>query len=285
MTTRQQRARAAVAAALHFRAISGSAPWQAVCPIELAHSAGIEVRFVDIPSLEGMYWKRSNPVILLGAERPPGRQAFTCAHELGHHHFQHGTKIDEVLDGGERLDMRDQDEYVAEVFAGFLLMSKSAVDRAFAVRGIAPHNATTEQVFTVANSLGVGYRALIRHLQLSLQSISSSRAKELLRETPKAIRTAILAASADSDLVVVDEHWDPNRAIDLQVGDFAVLSAGATVEGAVAAANPEDYRVVIRAVRPGIARAAHGNWAAFLRVSRRRFVGRAAFRHLEDPDD
>jgi hypothetical protein len=43
---------------------------------------------------------------------------------------------------------------------------------------------------------------------------------------------------------------------------------------------------VVRAVRPGLSRVLRpsANWACFLRVSRRQYVGLARYRHLEDPD-
>jgi hypothetical protein len=57
-----------------------------------------------------------------------------------------------VLDA-DQPGHRDPDEYVAEVFAAFLLMSKSAVDRAFAVRNITPAAASQPPaVFEVKTS-------------------------------------------------------------------------------------------------------------------------------------
>lgn len=285
MTTRQELARAAVSAALRFRASAGVSAWQPLCPVELALNSDVDVRFVEIPSMEGMYWKKGSPVILLGSERPPGRQAFTCAHELGHHVFKHGTRIDEVLGAGETRGLQSTEEYVANVFAAFLLMPKSAVDRAFAIRGFCPNAAGPAQVYIAACALGVGYATLIRHIQLSLREIPKSRAAELLKETPKAIRTEILKESAETDLIVVDEHWDALRAVDLQVGDFAVFPKATQLEGTMAHIENSGQTVVIRAIQPGIGRAVCGSWASFVRVSKRRYAGRAAFRFLEEPDD
>jgi hypothetical protein len=275
----------ALAAALKCRAKVGIAPWQPICPIELALGEGLDVRFVDIPSLEGMYWKRSDPIILLGAERPRGRQLFTCAHELGHHYFGHGTRIHEVLDDRALDQYEDENEYMANVFGAFLLMPKSAVERAFAVREEAPNRASAARMFAIACSLGVGYRTLVTHLKLSLNMISSARAKELLRQTPKTIRTSILKDSAESDLVVVDACWDSVRAVDLQVGDFAVLPRGTRLEGSIGNVVSAHNEVALRTVQPGIGRLVRDGWTTYLRVSRRSYVGRALFRHLEEPDD
>jgi hypothetical protein len=61
----------------------------------------IEVRFLDAAGLEGMYVRTPGPLIVLGADRPVGRQAMTCAHEIGHHVFGHGTTLDRLIEGTE----------------------------------------------------------------------------------------------------------------------------------------------------------------------------------------
>ena len=44
--------------------------------------------------------------------------------------------------------------------------------------------------------------------------------------------------------------------------------------------------VLVRALEPGISRLSGGSdWAAFVRVSRRGFVGRSIFRHMEEVED
>src|SRR5262245_50631313 len=64
-----------------------------ICPFDLAEQIGIEVRFVGISSLEAVYVHDGTPMILIAADRPPGRQRFSCAHELGHYTFGHGTHL------------------------------------------------------------------------------------------------------------------------------------------------------------------------------------------------
>lgn len=70
-----------------FAKIPRTAP---IDPIETAIKCGCEVRFLSLASLEGIYSPEPSPTIILGSERPAGRRAFTCAHELGHHIFNHG---------------------------------------------------------------------------------------------------------------------------------------------------------------------------------------------------
>jgi len=59
---------------------------QAPAPVfDIIDKLGIELRFMPIPSLEGVYRAQLRPIILISSDRPPGRQAYTGAHELGHH--------------------------------------------------------------------------------------------------------------------------------------------------------------------------------------------------------
>ena len=66
----------------------GIAPTSAVDPILVAQKRNCEVRFLTLPSLEGVYSPFPRPVIILGSQRPVGRRSFTCGHELGHHEFK-----------------------------------------------------------------------------------------------------------------------------------------------------------------------------------------------------
>ena len=93
--------------ATQVRQMAGLGPTDPVNIYDLAKQRGVEVRFVDIPSLEGMYLKlNQRPEIFISSHRPAGRQASTCGHELGHHEFKHGTQIDEYLDGVGELERR-----------------------------------------------------------------------------------------------------------------------------------------------------------------------------------
>ena len=66
----------AARAALETRQKHGKQPWEALDVIDLAEAASLEVLFVPLGSLEGMYYSGETPTILLPSDRPPGRQAF-----------------------------------------------------------------------------------------------------------------------------------------------------------------------------------------------------------------
>lgn len=115
-------AQQALTEALKLRRQKGLSPQQAIDIFDFTRDLGIEVNFVDIPSMEAMYLKQKIPTILISYHRPPGRQVFNCAHELGHHIFGHGTKVDEYLENQQVRGITDSEEYLADRFASFFLM-------------------------------------------------------------------------------------------------------------------------------------------------------------------
>ena len=85
--------RQAVRKALALRQRVGVGPSQAVNPYQVAKQLGIETWFLDAPTLEGMYIAGSPGQIFISSQRPLGRQAMTCAHELGHFEFGHAFHV------------------------------------------------------------------------------------------------------------------------------------------------------------------------------------------------
>ncbi len=123
MNDRRAIARQAIAAALRTRLSVGYGLDQAICVYDLAEKLGLEVRFLDLPRMEGMYLSASCPTIIVSSLRPPGRRAFTCAHELGHHCRSDGVEIDELVEQWD-IPRFDPKEFAADCFAGALLMCK-----------------------------------------------------------------------------------------------------------------------------------------------------------------
>jgi Zn-dependent peptidase ImmA (M78 family) len=291
---RTELARQALRAAIRVRIQLDVPPTKALCIYDAAEGLGVEVRFVDIPSMEGMYVRNSGsnsqPIILVSALRPAGRQATTTAHELGHHAFGHGTRIDQYIAGADEQreeNTLDSDEIIANMFAGFFLMPKAAVEHGFAARACAPVSATPRQVFAVACWLGVGYGTLIHHMRSSLGMLSAGEAKALLSIQPKRIRQEILGAATSSDCFLVDHTWT-GRPLDLQIGDAALVAAGVEIESSCLTlgqrATPDGLQVV-ESVATGLGRLVGSTWATFVRVRPRGFVGRSIFRHLESAED
>jgi Zn-dependent peptidase ImmA (M78 family) len=276
----------AIREALEVRRCFGYKPWDSICPYDIAEKMGVEVRFVDIPSLEGMYWRQSRPTIILSSLRPATRQAFTCAHELGHHVLGHGTSIDEFQPGDSLKISKAGDEYLAQVFAGFLLMPKIAVEKAFSLRGFALKEPSPVQYYRIANWLGVGYSSLSVHVSAGLGIISEKAAKDLMKYSLKSIRTKILGQSVPYNLVVVDQFWG-SKPVDLQIGDLVLADPFPDFEGECL--NRVDHGslgILLQARKPGTGRLFDSSGSAVLiRISKRSFVGRSIYRYLEDASE
>ena len=142
-------AHSAFAAALRMRKKADYRLDEAICVYDLAERLGIEVRFADIPSMEGMLYCNPDPVIMVSSQRPSGRRTFTCAHELVHFHSGDGTTIDELVGKSDKAGT-DPKEFMADCFAGALLMPKTAVERAFALRNWSAQNPTAGQLYISA---------------------------------------------------------------------------------------------------------------------------------------
>ncbi|PYS88510.1 MAG: Zn peptidase [Acidobacteria bacterium] len=284
MSNGKEDARKALRGALEVRKRTFASKSQPICVYDTAEQLGLEVIFRPEHSLGGIYAKASQ-LILVPAHRPLGRQAFTCAHEIGHWYYGHGTGIDEI-DDLEQYSENKPEERLADIFASYLLMPPWAVNEAYARRGWNPSNCTPIQVYTVAGQLGVGYQTLVQHLRYSLRLISSTHAQQLLKITPKKLRHSLLGSDAARHLLIVDCAWT-KVSIDLQVGDMAILPTDVRLEGESAnAIGSHELGLIIEGHVPGIMRVElhDRSWAAFVRVSRKDFTGRSIYRHLEDPD-
>jgi len=283
---RQVLAQQAQQKAIDVRRTAGFDNKSPLCIYGLCDKLNVRVKFVDI-SMEGIYLREAEPVILLSALRPLPRRIFTCAHELGHHVFGHTSTIDELLGESESVQAFQPEEFLANSFAGFLLMPILAVRKAFVSRGWDTASATPEQIFTVACSFGVGYETLITHMAYALKMISSSRASTLLKTKPKAIREKVLGRPSTNSLIIADEHWSMPT-IDAEVGSLLLLPTGAeAANDTISLEGNHPKGRLFKANRPGIVRVycRDTGWAVFVRVSRYQFIGLSQYRHLEEVED
>jgi Zn-dependent peptidase ImmA (M78 family) len=282
---RRRLALRASSAALKIRK-QGNIASDAPCSVfDLATEMGIEVRFVPLPSAEGVY-SPGKPVIVVSSLRPQGRQAFTCAHELGHHIYGHGEQFDELIE--ERENRRyDPKEFEANCFASELLMPKTTVLRGLVARGWNVKSLSAERCYRIASWLGVGYVTLIRHLHRGMGLLVQQQASDLEKIKLPQIRESILGEKTKEHLVFVDEYWQ-GRPIDARVDDLIVLPTSVQIEGNVVThIRTFPGGCLVRATRPGIGRAtlSPSVWAQYIRVSRKEFKGLAKFRHLEEVED
>lgn len=282
---RRRLALRATARALKLRQLNEIATDQPCCVYDLAARIGVEVRFAEIASAEGIY-SPGRPVVVVSSLRPAGRQSFTCAHELGHHMYGHGERFDELVEDRASSRRYDPKEFEADCFAAALLIPKTAVMKGLAVRGFNPRLLTSEQAYVIASWLGVGYQTLIANMSRNMGLIGTGQLEALEKVKLPAIRKSILGFASKEHLVAVDAAWT-GRPVDAQVGDLILFPAGARIEGEMVEALNHTCGCLVRARRPGIGRVLipGSPWAEFVRVSRKGYAGLARYRHLEEVED
>lgn len=288
MTVRSDLGRRALRAAIRARRQAGVAEDRPLCIFDFAEqNHDVEVWFIDVPSLEGMYQKDSPGRLLVSSHRTPGRQSMTCAHELGHHIFGHGTQVDEYVADSSLSHSLSPDERLARLFASFLLMPGPAVHRTFGEIGADVRTPKPHEVLIASHYLGTSYEALVQHMLRSLDLIDEVTGSRLLRASRKSIVTDLLGESPAQELVAAGDHWSA-RAVDLSVGDLCLLPAGSQVESHnLVWCRSLSLGDLYEARLPGTTRVEQPDtkWASYVRISRAQFVGRNVYRHMEDPDE
>lgn len=256
------------------------------CIYRLCEVHNVAVRFNDI-NMEGMYDRSPKPRIHVSVLRPLARRNFTCAHELGHHIFEHGSTIDELREDQANSSDRPPNEILADAFASFVMMPTLGLREAFAKRGLDPNLASAIDMYSIACNFGVGQSTLVNHLAYGIGMINQAQRDRLGRITPKMIRTELLGEVVATALTVADQHWN-SPTLDLEQDGLVMLPSGVVVDTALLAPVRElAAGRVFRAARCGITRVAipGAPWATYVRIARRQYVGLARFRHLEETAD
>lgn len=252
----------------------------------------VTVRFVDI-NMEGFYVKQQNglhPTIIISNQRPLPRRCFTCAHELGHHVFNHGLKLDILPEQQADIGPKDLDEQLVDSFAGALLMPLAGIQKEFTKRNWSLQKSTPIEFYTISSIFGVGYHTLIVHCKAN-NLISEQKANSLLKFKPAKILESLLGASIkEKSYFKIIDGLSQLSTIDLEVKNYIFLPTEAQVEGnhlqkfPQAAVNKNNVYI---ATKPGIVRVScKGNsTSCFIRIQNFGYVGLAENRHLETETD
>jgi hypothetical protein len=281
MVSRAQYQTAAVSA-IRVRHRVGLGLLEPLNPFDTARKLDVDVWFRDVSSFDGLLARTPKPLIILSSRRPPGRQHFTCAHELGHLLLNHTPDVDLKV-SAEPDDSKSDEELIADSFASYLLMPKTAVQHAAYVRNLNLTALSPIDLLLLATTFGVGCGTFSSHLRYGLRLIDATQHQRLAKNIPKAIREAFYAPAAEGRLTLIDEHW-LGEFIDLRVGDFAWFNdCLLPVEDArITTAEPHRSGSVVRAVAPGFSYATTVKNRTFtIRVMPNEFAGRSIYRHLE----
>jgi len=258
-----------------------------ICIYSLCELHNVTVRFNKI-NMEGMYDRVPKPRIHISALRPLARRNFTCAHELGHHVFSHGSTIDEIREDQQIYLNRPPNEVLADAFAAFVLMPTLGLREAFALRGLNPNKASALDIYKIACNFGVGQSTLVNHLAYGIGMISSVQRTALGKVTPKMIRTDLLGEPTSQPLTIADEFWT-SPILDIEEGALVLLPSGVVADTTILMPERElSSGRLFKTLKTGITRVAipGTSWATYVRVAKQKYSGLARYRHLEEtPND
>lgn len=287
MTSRVSLARSALRMAMQLRRNLSISRDDPVNAFDLAAQSGLGVHFLDAPSLEGMLVRDPGARIFLPStrHRPKARILFSCAHELGHQQFGHGTKADEYIEDGKARHGFVPEEYMADAFAGHVLMPRAAVINAFERRGWQADSPTPLHLFIVAGELGVGYGTLADHMAIVMELLPATFRDRLHKVSPKSIKSSLVGEDCPGTLIVADAAWR-RVSIDAEVNNRLILprSSGDGCSLLTKLRDDSD-RSLYSAARSGTATIDVGSGPRLLRIAREHYVGPLKNRYLDDPDE
>lgn len=245
---------------------------------------GIDVRFVDI-SMEGFYIQNDvRPSILISNQRPFPRRIFTCAHELGHHVFGHGLKLDVLSEENEEGARKDSDEILVDAFASALLMPIGGIQAEFIKRNLSFETATPTDFYTICSVFGVGYQTLILNCRAN-GLINEWKFSSLLKSSPsKIFKSKFHEIEAKSYFRIIDKYFS-FTVVDLEVKNYLIVPRSVTIEGSTLEKVLEtEFETIYSANKAGIASAYCDETknGYFVRVQKSNYVGLANYRHLEN---
>lgn len=275
--------------ALKARASRGIGLETPVNPIDFSLSLGVEVHFVDAPSMEGLFLRNPAPNIFLPStqHRPQFRIAYSCSHELGHFELGHLMAVHRV---GETVDYSNEDESAADCFASWLLMPRQTVVEGLQVRGMTSDSMSVIDILCMTNEMCVSLDAFGVHLN-RLELINSRVQREIKTISPaEIIKKTIGPNFYHAVSLFVDKHWR-RKTIDVEVGSsLFVIDSHFSTSADVSVTeiqNPVARKriTVVIPNRCGEFRCQLGGQELSLRVASPYFVGLARYRYLPPAED
>lgn len=251
---------------------------------DACNTLDVTVRFVPV-SMEGMYVVRegaTKPDILISSLRPFGRRVYTCGHELGHHVFGHGNRIDGLIEEGKPKPVYDNDEFLVDTFAGALLMPIAGIEAAFKKRNWNMSDANAIQYFTISSIFGTGYSTLITHCKVN-GLINEWKATGLQKDSPAKILQRMMGPTTEKPYFKIIDDYAEVSVVDIETGSYIFLPEHTVIEGDhLNKLKKVETGDVFIATKPGVIRAVAGSKGYFIRIQNAGYNGLAEYRHLED---
>lgn len=244
----------------------------------------IDLWFVDITSMEGIFYNDKKPTILISSHRPKGRRVFTSAHEFAHFVYGHSSRVDELKGNSNKFQ---PEEFIADVFAGELLMPRNAIINFFKDRNWDVTDPNPKHFFSCSSHFGVGYESLLNQVRYSFKLINETNFKLLQKYKLPQIKLALINEQIESDLIIID-HKSKDNVVDAEVGDFVITPKNSVIQGNSAVEYKElESNVVFKVTKPGINLFINEkvNLSKFIRVQKNNYCGRNRFRHLEEVEN
>jgi len=191
---------------------------------DICSNLDIMVRYTSI-SMEGMYIQgETNNTILISNCRPIPRRIFTCAHELGHHVFNHGSQLDANFNEQSYTPEQLIEEQLVNIFAGALLIPISRIYKEINLRKWLIPDLTSMNCFILSSLFGVGYQTIITNLKIN-KVISNSKATVLGTHTPKSILKSVYPNVVSlSHTKIFDAYCQPSF-VELEEGNYLIVNS------------------------------------------------------------
>ena len=190
----------------------------------LVESLGLWLAFFPLDGLLGVYLPEGTGGILITTERSTPIQRYTAAHELGHWRLDGGNDASLDTESDVLGRTSSEQETLAQVFAGALLMPPPLVHSILSRRNT--KSLGPLDVYTVAREAGVSYEAAARQLY-HLDRLAQHELRELLKVQPLKVKQTIGAGRRPvvgiADVWPVDMAWRDQH-LNVRTNDEIIIS-------------------------------------------------------------
>lgn len=273
----------AIRKASEIRLELGVSIMQPINIYDVCKSLEVDVQFVDI-NMEGLYINNSgNPKILISNLRPFPRRVFTCGHELGHHLFNHGFKLDIITDEHDLSDSKSPEENLVDAFSASLLMPIAALYTEFSQRKLNYATATPIDYYIISSIFNVGYQTLITHCKIN-GLINEYKYYELLKFSPRKIFIQEFGDIGEAAFFKIIDGKGNLAPIDLEVSNYLSLPPDFIVETDYLFKIHESEKYILyQTLKAGISTVNSNvrDMSYFIRIQPEKYIGFTDYRHLE----